>query len=378
MKQGPLTGVKVIEFGAIGPVPFCAMLLADMGADVVQLARPQTRVDTGDPLLRGRRVVALDMKREHERDMALELIAQADILLEGNRPGAMEKLGLGPDACLARNPRLVYGRMTGWGQQGPLAALAGHDINYISLTGVLDAIGEAGGPPVPPLNLAGDYGGGAMFLAVGVLSAYIESRASGLGQVVDAAMVDGSATLMSLFCRMSAQGRWTGERGSNMLDGGAPWYATYPTADGRYMAVGALEEPFWKELLARLNIDQDSLPSRSDRSGWGTIRQVLGDRFMQRTRDEWATLFGDSDACVSPVLGLNEAPQHAHLAARGTFVDSNGLMQPAPAPRFSRTPGRIRETFSGDDMAASVFESWGIKPPVPHNQVSRDGVYPAR
>lgn len=367
MKQGPLTGVKVIEFGAIGPVPFCAMLLADMGADVVQLARPQTRVDTSDPLSRGRRVVALDMKQEHERDAALELIAQADILLEGNRPGAMEKLGLGPDVCLARNPRLVYGRMTGWGQQGPLASLAGHDINYISLTGVLDAIGEAGGPPVPPLNLAGDYGGGAMFLAVGVLSAYIESRASGLGQVVDAAMVDGSATLMSLFCRMSAQGRWTGERGSNMLDGGAPWYATYLTADGRYMAVGALEEPFWQELLERLNIDPESLPSRGDRSGWGTIRQILGDRFMQRTRDEWAELFGDSDACVSPVLGLNEAPQHAHLAARGTFVDSNGLMQPAPAPRFSRTPGRICETLSGDDMAASVFESWGIVPPVLHN-----------
>lgn len=363
MKQGPLTGVKVVEFGAIGPVPFCAMMLADMGADVVQLARPRTPIDTSDPLLRGRRIVTLDMKQANERDMALDLVERADILLEGNRPGAMENLGLGPDVCLARNPRLVYGRMTGWGQQGPLASLAGHDINYISLTGALDAIGDAGGAPVPPLNLVGDYGGGAMFLAVGVLSAYIESHTSGIGQVVDAAMVDGSAMLMSLFCRMSAQGRWTGQRGSNMLDGGAPWYATYPTADGKYMAVGALEEPFWLELLDRLGIAPATLPPRTDRTGWNAIRHALAQRFMQRTRDEWADLFSDSDACVSPVLGLGEAPRHTHVAARNTFVDIGGITQPAPAPRFSRTPGHIRPVSSGADTRASVFESWGVTSP---------------
>ncbi|RDJ97359.1 CaiB/BaiF CoA transferase family protein [Paraburkholderia lacunae] len=363
MKQGPLSGLKVVEFGAIGPVPFCAMMLADMGADVVQLARPRAQLDPNDVMLRGRRIVPLDLKDQQDRETALELVARADILLEGNRPGVMESLGLGPDVCLGRNPRLVYGRMTGWGQEGPLASKAGHDINYISLTGALDAIGNAGGAPVPPLNLVGDYGGGAMFLAFGVLCAQFEARDSGQGQVVDAAMVDGSAMLMSLFCRMYAQGRWTDRRGANMLDGGAPWYTTYQTSDGRYVAVGALEEPFWQELLERLDIAPDTLPSRTDRSGWDTIRNVLAQCFLRKTRDEWAALFSDSDACVSPVLGLREATNHAHVASRGSFIELGGVTQPAPAPRFSRTPAGARPAAFGPDAAAAVFESWGVQRP---------------
>jgi alpha-methylacyl-CoA racemase len=361
MNHGPLSGMKVLEFGAIGPVPFCAMMLADMGADVIHLARPRVQPDPGDILLRGRRIVPLDLKTPCDRETALELVARADILLEGNRPGVMEKLGLGPDDCLERNPRLVYGRMTGWGQQGPLALKAGHDINYISLTGALDAIGSAGGAPVPPLNLVGDYGGGAMFLAFGVLCAHLEARNSGKGQVVDAAMVDGSAMLMSLYCRMYAQGRWTDQRGTNTLDGGAPWYTTYPTSDGRHVAVGALEEPFWQELLERLDIVADTLPPRTDRTGWDTIRAVLAQRYVQRTRDEWATLFADSDACVSPVLGLQEAPAHEHVAGRGTFIDLGGVVQPAPAPRLSRTPGSARQATSGADAVAAVLASWSVQ-----------------
>ncbi|WP_321818719.1 MULTISPECIES: CaiB/BaiF CoA-transferase family protein [unclassified Paraburkholderia] len=362
MKSGPLSGLKVVEFGAIGPVPFCATMLADMGADVVQIARPDARLDPDDVMMRGRRAFALDLKQPEGRDAALDLVERADILLEGNRPGVMEQLGLGPDACLARNPRLVYGRMTGWGQTGPLAARAGHDINYISLTGALAAIGQAGGAPVPPLNLVGDYGGGAMFLAFGVLCGHLESRTSGKGQVVDAAMVDGSAMLMALFCRMTAQRRWVPERGSNMLDGGAPWYTTYATADNRYVAVGALEEPFWNVLLERLDIAPQSLPPRGERSGWGVIREALAARFARKTRDQWAALFDDTDACVSPVLDLDEAAGHAHIASRGTFIELNGTTQPAPAPRFGRTPGEARSAACGPGMAAQVFASWGVPP----------------
>jgi alpha-methylacyl-CoA racemase len=360
MKQGPLAGLKVIEFGAIGPVPFCATMLADMGADVVQIARPGAALDPNDVMLRGRRAVRFDLKQPQSRDAVLDLVERADILLEGNRPGVMEQLGLGPEVCLARNPRLVYGRMTGWGQTGPLAARAGHDINYISLTGALDAIGAAGGAPVPPLNLVGDYGGGAMFLAFGVLCAHLESRTSGKGQVVDAAMVDGSAMLMALFCRMAAQGRWAPERGANMLDGGAPWYTTYATADGRYVAVGALEEPFWQELLERLEIAPERLPSRSVRSDWDAIRGVLAARFAQKTRDEWAAVFADSDACVSPVLSLGEAPANVHVASRGSFIALGGITQPAPAPRLSRTPGEARVGSCGPELADEVFASWGV------------------
>jgi alpha-methylacyl-CoA racemase len=252
--------------------------------------------------------------------------------------------------------------MTGWGQDGPLAPTAGHDINYISLTGALAAIGPAGGGPVPPLNLVGDYGGGAMFLAFGVLCAVLEARNSGKGQVVDAAMVDGSATLMSLFCSLYAKGRWTDGRGQNALDGGAPWYTTYETADGRYVAVGAIEEPFWRELLARLDIAPDTLPPRTDRTGWNTIRNVLAQSFGKRTRDEWANTFRESDACVSPVLALQEAANHEHVARRGVFIDLDGVKQPAPAPRFSRTPGSARAAAMGPEVVAAVFNAWGVGP----------------
>lgn len=362
MQGGPLSGVRVIEFGALGPVPFCTMLLADMGADVVQIARPRAAIDTANFMQRGRRVVPLDLKQTHDRDTALDLIAHADILLEGNRPGVMEHLGLGPKACHARNPRLVFGRMTGWGQTGPLAPTAGHDINYIALTGVLDAIGAAGGAPVPPLNLVGDYGGGAMFLAFGALCALWEARASGQGQVIDAAMVDGSAMLMSLFCRLLAQGEWSGPRGTHMLDGGAPWYATYRTADERYVAVGALEEPFWQALLAGLDLSPDSLPPRSDRTAWPAIRAALAARFATRTRDAWAAHFRDSDACVSPVLSLHEAPQHEHVAARRTYVDKREGVRPAAAPRLSRTPAR-EAAQAALSSASAVLETWRSNEP---------------
>jgi alpha-methylacyl-CoA racemase len=360
MKQGPLSGMKVLEFGAIGPVPFCAMLLADMGADVVHLGRPGVQLDPKDVTMRGRRIVPLNLKEERDRAIALKLAASADIVLEGNRPGVMERLGIGPDVCHALNPRLVYGRMTGWGQDGPLASTAGHDINYISLTGALEAIGSAGGGPVPPLNLVGDYGGGAMFLAFGVLCAVLEARNSGKGQVVDAAMVDGSATLMSLFCSLYAKGRWTDGRGQNTLDGGAPWYTTYETADGRYVAVGAIEEPFWQELLARMDIAPNTLPPRTDRAGWNTIRNLLAQSFGKRTRDEWAVMFRESDACVSPVLGLQEAAGHEHVARRGIFIELDGVKQPAPAPRFSRTPAGVRSAAMGPEVVDAVFDAWGV------------------
>lgn len=362
MQRGPLSGVRVVEFSALGPVPFCAMLLADMGADVVQIARPRAAIDTGNFMQRGRRVVPLDLKETHDRNTALDLIAHADVLLEGNRPGVMEHLGLGPDTCLARNPRLVYGRMTGWGQTGPLALTAGHDINYIALTGVLDAIGAAGGAPVPPLNLVGDYGGGAMFLAFGTLCALWEARASGQGQVVDAAMVDGSAMLMSLFCRLLARGEWNGPRGTNMLDGGAPWYATYRTADARYVAVGALEDPFWRALLAGLEISPGSLPPRSDKAGWPAIRATLAACFATRTRDAWAAHFRDSDACVSPVLGLQEAAQNEHVAARGTYVADRDFVHPAAAPRLSRTSA-CEAAPAEPGTAQAVLESWCANDP---------------
>ncbi|MBN3846283.1 CoA transferase [Paraburkholderia sp. Ac-20342] len=357
MQRGPLSDVRVVEFSALGPVPFCAMLLADMGADVVQIARPHTSIDTDNFMQRGRRVIPLDLKQPHDRDTALDLIARADVLLEGNRPGVMESLGLGPDTCTARNPRLVYGRMTGWGQTGPLASTAGHDINYIALTGVLDAIGVAGSSPVPPLNLIGDYGGGAMFLAFGTLCALWEARASGLGQVIDAAMVDGSAMLMSLFCRLLAQGKWNGPRGTRILDGGAPWYTTYRTADNRYVAVGALEEPFWQALLAGLEISPASLPPRSEKGGWPVIRAALADRFATRTRDAWAKQFRESDACVSPVLNLQEAAENEHIAARHTYVADRNFVRPATAPRLNRTPASeaVPPTLG---TAQAVLEAW--------------------
>lgn len=357
---GPLAGVRVLEFGAIGPVPFCAMMLADMGADIVQIARPGTEVDSGDFMLRGRRIVTLDLKQSADRERALELAAHADILLEGNRPGVMEKLGLCPETCASRNTRLVYGRMTGWGQSGPLAARAGHDINYIALTGALDAIGAAGGAPVPPLNLVGDYGGGAMLLAFGVVCALFDARAKGKGQVVDAAMVDGSALLMSLFHRMRAHGKWQGARGENMLDGGAPWYATYRTLDDRYVAVGAIEEPFWLALLDGLGLSAQELPARADRANWSVIREALAARFVLKTRDEWAVHFRDSDACVTPVLGLGEVPLHEHLASRATYARSGDVIYPAAAPRFGDSAGRGVVAMARLVDVGECLRSWEV------------------
>ena len=357
--QGPLTGIKVLEFGALGPVPFCAMLLADMGADVVHIARPGSARDAGDDVtLRGRRILVLDLKQESSKQIVRELAARADILLEGNRPGVMERLGLGPEDMRAINPRLIYGRMTGWGQDGPLATTSGHDINFIALTGALDAIGTDQGP-VPPLNLVGDYGGGAMFMAFGVLCAFIEALRSRQGQVIDGAMIDGAALLMAQSCSQLAKGDLPARRSDNPFGGGAPWYTTYETSDGKRVAIGAVEEKFWQELLVRLGIDPATLPAREKRENWDCIRDVLTRTFRQSTRAHWTQMFRGSDGCLTPVLELSEAPAHEHMAARGCFTKLNGMMQPAPAPRLSRTPGHIREAVAEPQSAAAVLRDWG-------------------
>ncbi|WBY01069.1 CaiB/BaiF CoA-transferase family protein [Ramlibacter tataouinensis] len=333
--NGVLSGLRVLEFAAIGPVPWTGMLLADLGASVVRIERPgsASERDTLGAVRRGRMQVELDLKSTAGREAAERLVAQADVLLEGLRPGVMERLGLGPDAALKLNPKLVYGRMTGWGQEGPMAQQAGHDINYIALTGALHAIGGKN-KPVPPLNLIGDFGGGGAFLLIGVLAALWQVKASGRGQVVDAAMVDGSAALMAMIYGRLLLGQWTDQRASNPLDGGVPWYDTYRTADGKFMAVGALEPQFYQELLDRLGL-AGSVPDRKDSRNWPAIRQRFEEVFASRTRDEWARHFAGSDACVSPVLSLAEAPHDAHLASRGTFAGWGGGHVPASAPRFN-------------------------------------------
>jgi alpha-methylacyl-CoA racemase len=340
--MGPLHGVRVIEIASLAPAPFGCMILADLGADVVRVDRADggNGLDLGPagPLARNRRSIALDLKDPAGIDVLLRLADTADVLVEAFRPGVAERLGFGPQVCAGRNPRLVYARMTGWGQHGPLASTAGHDIDYIAVAGSLDPIGRAGERPVPPLNLVGDFGGGGMLLAVGVLAALLERERSGLGQVVDAAMVDGSALLASFLYGLRAAGAWRDERGTNLLDGGAPFYDTYRTADGRHMAVGALEPKFYAELLARLGLDPAGLPAQYDRSGWPALRAALAATFGSRTQVEWAAVFDGSDACVAPVVSPADAPDHPHNAARGTFVDVGGMVQPAPAPRFSRTP----------------------------------------
>jgi len=363
-QQGPLAGIRVLEFGAIGPVPFCAMLLADMGAEVVYIARPGPVRDARQEVtLRGRQMIPLDLKQESDQQIARELASRADVLLEGNRPGVMERLGLGPETLCALNPRLIYGRMTGWGQAGPLARTSGHDINFIALSGALHAIGTVEGP-VPPLNLVGDYGGGALFLAFGVLCALIEMRTSGRGQVIDGAMIDGAALLMAQSYSQLARGDWSARRGDNQLDGGAPWYTTYATSDGKYLAVGAIEEKFWQELLARLGIEPGTLPAREKREHWATIREALARAFRQRSREEWTQVFRGSDACVTPVLELSESSSHEHMTARGSVTRIQGTTQPAPAPRLSRTPGRIRATPAEPRTAADVLRDWGVEPSV--------------
>jgi alpha-methylacyl-CoA racemase len=345
---GPLTGIRVLELESIGPVPFCGMLLADMGADVLLVDRPfdpQLGVALErkyDLMLRGRRSVTLDLKSANGVAALLRLAARADVLLEGFRPGVLERLGLGPEILFARNPKLVVGRMTGWGQSGPMAARAGHDINYIALSGALHAIGHAGDRPVPPLNLVADFGGGGMLLAFGVAAALVEARRSGKGQVIDAAMFEGASLLSTMFHGMAAAGRWEEARGVNMLDSGAPWYDTYETSDGQFIAIGAIEPKFYQELLERLGLASAQLPAQNDRAGWSVLRKRFAQIFRTRTRDEWVRVFADSDACFAPVLTFAEAQSNPHHLARGSYVEVGGIEQPAPAPRFSRTSGEVR------------------------------------
>ena len=346
--MGPLTGIRVIEIAGIGPGPFCAMMLADMGADVVRIDRASA-ARGGDPdrppldlLNRGRRSVGIDLKSPEGVETVLALVEGADALLEGFRPGVAERLGIGPDDCLARNPRLVYGRMTGWGQEGPYASAAGHDLNYIALAGALHGIGRQGEAPVPPLNLVGDFGGGGMYLAFGMVCALLEARDSGQGQVVDAAMVDGAASLMTAFFGMAASGFWSEERGTNMLDTGAHFYNVYETADGRYISLGPIEPQFYAELRERLGLHGGEWDHQMDRSRWPELKEKLAALVAQRTRDEWCELLEGTDTCFAPVLSLAEAPEHAHNRERGTFAEVAGAVQPGPAPRFSRTPGAIR------------------------------------
>ncbi len=341
--MGPLAGLKIVEFAAVGPAPMCAMLLADLGATVLRIDRV-TPVELGskrpleyDLLLRNREFVALDLKSAEGQEMAMELVAQADALIEGMRPGVMERLGLGPDACLARNPRLVYGRMTGWGQTGPLADAAAHDLNYIAVTGALDAIGRSGAPPSIPINLLGDYAGGSLYLALGILAAIQESGRSGRGQVVDAAIVDGVTSLMTSLHGLRGAGLWNLERGSNIADSGAPFYDVYPCADGKYVSIAPIETRFFEELLDRLGIPRRDFPNRWDRAQWPRMRETLATRFMTRSRDEWCAELEGTDACFAPVLTMDEVPSHPHMAARAVLCEVAGVRQPAPAPRFSRT-----------------------------------------
>lgn len=362
--QGPLTGVRVIELAGIGPGPFAAMLLADLGADVVRVDRPGgpgLGVDPAhDVTNRNKRSVVVDLKAPGGADRVLALAARADVLVEGYRPGVAERLGVGPEPCLARNPRLVYGRMTGWGQDGPLAPRAGHDIAYIAVTGALGLIGAPGTPPPAPANLLGDYGGGSLYLVVGVLAALHHARATGTGQVVDAAIVDGTAHLASMIHGMLAVGAWQDRRGANLLDGGCPYYGTYETADGGHMAVGALEPRFYDEFLTLLDLPEHA-GARTDVTRWDALRSAVAARFRTRTRQEWTAVFEGTDACVAPVLSLREAPHHPHLAARGTYTDHDGLTQPAPAPRFSATPTAVRTgpALPGADTAA-VARDWDV------------------
>ncbi|MGW6454524.1 CaiB/BaiF CoA transferase family protein [Streptomyces sp. NPDC055078] len=365
--NGPLSGVRVVELAGIGPGPFAAMTLADLGADVVRVDRPGGSGLAIDPAYdltnRNKRSVLIDLKAGDGPARVLDLAERADILIEGYRPGVAERLGVGPEECLARNPRLVYGRMTGWGQEGPLADRAGHDIGYIAVTGTLGMIGESGGPPVVPANLVGDYAGGSLYLVIGVLAALQHARSEhGQGQVVDAAIVDGAAHLATMIHGMMAAGGWQDRRGANLLDGGCPFYGCYETADGEYMAVGALEQRFYDEFIRLLGIAGQA-PARKDFDRWSELRTAVADRFRTRTRAQWTAVFEGSDACVAPVLSLREAPAHPHLAARATFVDHGGITQPGPAPRFSATPGAVRSgpALPGAD-SAGVARDWGLPP----------------
>jgi alpha-methylacyl-CoA racemase len=365
--MGPLQGIRVVEIAGIGPGPFAAMMLADMGADVLRVDRAQS-VPASPPaeasfdlLNRGRRSVGIDLKHEKGVETLLRLVEQADALIEGFRPGVMERLGLGPDVCRGRNPRLVYGRMTGWGQEGPIAHAAGHDINYIALAGTLHHIGRQGEKPLPPLNLVGDFGGGGMLLAFGVVCALVERQRSGQGQVVDAAMVDGAAVLTTMMHAFRHTGMFTDERGTNLLDTGAHFYETYETRDGKYVAIGSIEPQFYAELLKRTGLEGESLPRQMDRAQWPAMKQRLEAIFRSRTRDEWCEIMEGSDVCFAPVLTMGEAYRHPHNVARRTFVEVAGRLQPAPAPRFDRTPPEIARppAHPGQDTDEAL-RAWGF------------------
>jgi alpha-methylacyl-CoA racemase len=375
-RRGPLTGVRVIELAGIGPGPFCAMMLADAGATVLRIDRPAPDGAGASPqrperefLNRGRQSAVLDLKHPRAVDALLRLVDVADVLLEGFRPGVTERIGVGPEACLSRNPRLVYARMTGWGQQGPLAATAGHDIGYLARTGALHAVGRAGGPPVFPANLLGDFGGGGMVMAYGICAALVERATSGRGQVVDAAIVDGVASLLAMPLMLMARGLWRDERGVNLLDGGVPWYDVYETADGQWMAVGALEPQFYAALLSGLGLTDLGLtdlgltdpPDRADPRNWPALRALLTARFKDRTRDEWTAIFAGTDACVEPVLSLTEAAADNHLTARQTYLAADGVIQPAPSPRFSRTPGHLSDPAPAPGQhTLEALTAWGL------------------
>lgn len=353
---GPLSGLRVVEFASIGPGPHCAMLLSDLGAEIVRIDRHEGQ-DWPNPIMdRGRHILRVDIRSPEGRGLCLAAVEKADVLIEGFRPGVMERLGLGPVPTLAANPRLIYARLTGWGQEGPLAGTAGHDINYIALSGALAAIGKVGEPPVPPLNLVGDFGGGSMFAAFGIMAALWERNTSGRGQVVDAAMVDGVASMMSMFAGLLPRRAISMDRGENLLAGAAPFYRCYTCADDKDIAVGALEPRFYRALLDRLAAPAQLYESQHDTERWPEHAAVLAGIFSQKTRAEWVAILAGGDCCVAPVLGLTEAFEDSHLLARQTYVSWNGLVQAAPAPRFSRTPGRIQDTASG----AQMLERWGV------------------
>ena len=365
MASGPLNGIRVVEFTGIGPAPMTGMLLADLGASVIRLDRPQAvdAMDAGAPgphMSEGRTVLPADLKSEEGLELARDLLDRADVLLEGFRPGVMERLGLGPEEALALNPRLVYARVTGWGQDGPLALSAGHDMNYISVNGALHSLGRAGGPPIPPVNLLGDFAGGTMFVVTGILSALVERQSSDRGQVVDAAMVDGSALLMSMMLEDRDRGTWTDERGTNYLDTGAPWYDVYECADGRHVSVGCIEPQFYSAFLQGVGLDGEELPDQWDQERWPELRERFAGVLRTRTRDEWAEVFDGVDACVMPILAPEEAPDHPHVNARGSLTRQGERLVPGPAPRFDRTPGRVTRGRPRPDTAQTLRE-WGIE-----------------
>ncbi|MBA58240.1 MAG: carnitine dehydratase [Gammaproteobacteria bacterium] len=358
--MGPLKGIRIIELAGIGPGPFCGMLLADMGAEVVRVDRmPRKKDRINDVLTRGRKSIALDLKSEEGQEVILKMCESADGLFEGFRPGVTERLGIGPSECLARNERLVYGRMTGWGQEGPMAQAAGHDINYISLVGALHAIGEKGQKPVPPLNLVGDFGGGALYLAFGLVCALLEAKSSGKGQVVDAAMVDGAASLMSMFFSMRASGVFGSDRGTNLLDGGAHFYGTYETKDGKYISLGSIEPQFYSLFVEKTGVDADRFSDQMNSSKWEEFRAELTQVFKQKTRDEWCQIMEGTDVCFGPVLELGEVNEHPHNVHRDSFAEIDGVLQPSPAPRFSRSKPGIRHgsRIAGEDSVSVLEES---------------------